>query len=97
MSNEIKQFETNLQETLLWCCSRFSMTALAESLRSPELRPDRNIVAETSEIDVIRQTVENVVERRWTRHGARMPPCGWRIPTVPPEQWQMGGQSGVKN
>lgn len=51
-------------ETLDWCCSRFSMYQLAESLRPKELQPNCNIVAASQDLTVVRNTVLDVTDRR---------------------------------
>ena len=60
----IEQFKTNLDVTRRWCWPRFSMRDLPHTLRSPELRPKKNIVHDVEGLDEIQRIVDDVIARR---------------------------------
>jgi hypothetical protein len=60
----IAEYRRQLAATLAWCEPRFDPARAADSLRSPELGPRRNIVHGGSHVDVIAAEVAAVLARR---------------------------------
>ncbi len=71
----IAEYRRQLAATLAWCEPRFDPACPADSLRSPELGPRRNIVHGGSHVDVIAAEVAAVLARRQELLGSRPAPA----------------------
>ena len=76
----IEEYRRQLATTLAWCEPRFDPARAADSLRSPELGPPRNIVHERTHVDLIAAEVAAVLARRQERLGSKPAPAT----TLPP-------------
>ena len=94
----IAEYRRQLAATLAWCEPRFDPARAADSLRSPELGPRRNIVHGGSHVDVIAAEVAAVLARRQELLGSRpaqaavLPP-GDRILAFLPQRSLFHGSS----
>lgn len=72
----IVEYRQQLAATLAWCQPRFDPTRAADSLRSPELGPPRNIVHEVTDLPGIAAEVATVIARRAELIGSVPPVAG---------------------
>jgi hypothetical protein len=71
----IAEYRRQLAATLAWCEPRFDPARAADSLRSTELGPPRNIVHERTHVDLIAAEVAAVLARRQERLGSKPAPA----------------------
>jgi hypothetical protein len=67
----IAEYRRQLAATLAWCEPRFDPARAADSLRSPELGPPRNIVHQRTHVDLIAAEVAAVLAHRRGARGLR--------------------------
>ena len=68
------EYRRQLAATLAWCQPRFDPARAAESLRSPELGPPRNIVHEVTDLAGVAVEVAGILARREQRLGGKAAP-----------------------
>jgi hypothetical protein len=76
----VAEYQRQLAATLAWCQPRFDTVRVADSLRSPELGPPRNIVFAVEGVAGIATEVAAVAARRLHLLGAAPSPA-LRLPT----------------
>ena len=71
----VAEYRRQLAATLAWCEPWFYPAHAAESLRSPELGPPRNIVHDRTHVDVVAAEVAAVLARRQELLESTPPPA----------------------
>jgi hypothetical protein len=73
-SKELEALKESLRDTLDWCCGRFKMESLQNSLRSDELKPNADICGhknfEAIVLDVVSRRHGQVKRKRAVQEGA---------------------------
>ena len=69
------EYQRQLAATLVWCQTRFDPARAADSLRSPELGPPRNIVHEVTDLAGIKAEVAAILARRLELLGSTPTPA----------------------